>query len=107
VAGCGYVALAAHGTFPLNIWWWDVGDHPRDSAIAIGLGLVNLGYLALAVVGFVRRRVPLQAVAAGDHRAAMHFAGDDGESRTALPPMMMFPIVFLAAGCALAGCERS
>ena len=38
--------------FPVNIWWWDVSDHPGESAIAIGLGLVNLAYLALAVVGF-------------------------------------------------------
>jgi 4-amino-4-deoxy-L-arabinose transferase-like glycosyltransferase len=88
--------------FPLNIWWWDVGDHPRDSAIAIGLGLVNLGYLALAVVGFVRRRVPLQAVLLATIvlRCILLATMENPEQRYT---MMMFPIVFLAAGCALAG----
>jgi hypothetical protein len=91
--------------FPLNIWWWDVGDHPRDSAIAIGLGLVNLGYLALAVVGFVRRRVPLQAVllATVVLRSILLATMENPEQRYT---MMMFPIVFLAGGCALAK-ERS
>jgi hypothetical protein len=91
--------------FPLNIWWWDVGDHARDSAIAIGLGLVNLGYLALAVVGFVRRRVPLQAVllATVVLRSILLATMENPEQRYT---MMMFPIVFLAGGCALAK-ERS
>jgi 4-amino-4-deoxy-L-arabinose transferase-like glycosyltransferase len=88
--------------FPLNIWWWDVGDHPRDSAIAIGLGLVNLGYLALAVVGFARRRVPLRAVLLATIvlRCILLATMENPEQRYT---MMMFPIVFLAAGCALAG----
>jgi 4-amino-4-deoxy-L-arabinose transferase-like glycosyltransferase len=88
--------------FPLNLWWWDVGDHPRDSAIAIGLGLVNLGYLALAVVGFARRRVPLQAalLATIVLRCILLATMENPEQRYT---MMMFPIVFLAAGCALAG----
>jgi hypothetical protein len=91
--------------FPLNIWWWDVGDHPRDSAIAIGLGLLNLAYLGLAVVGFVRRRVPLQAVllATVVLRSILLATMENPEQRYT---MMMFPIVFLAGGCALAK-ERS
>jgi hypothetical protein len=91
--------------FPLNIWWWDVGDHPRDSEIAIGLGLLNLAYLGLAVVGFVRRRVPLQAVllATVVLRSILLATMENPEQRYT---MMMFPIVFLAGGCALAK-ERS
>jgi 4-amino-4-deoxy-L-arabinose transferase-like glycosyltransferase len=91
--------------FPLNIWWWEVGDHPRDSAIAIGLGLVNLGYLGLAVAGFLRRRVPLEAVLLATIvlRSILLATMENPEQRYT---MMMFPIVFLAAGCALAG-ERS
>lgn len=88
--------------FPLNIWWWDVSDHPRDSAIAIGLGLVNLAYLGLAVVGFARRRVPLAAVLLAyiALRCILLATMENPEQRYT---MMMFPIVFLAAGCALAG----
>ena len=86
--------------FPVNIWWWDVGDHPGQSAIAIGLGLVNLGYLALAVWGFARRNVPLKAALLGyiAMRCILLGTMENPEQRYT---MMMFPIVFLAAGCAL------
>jgi hypothetical protein len=91
--------------FPLNIWWWEVGDHPRDSAIAIGLGLINLAYLGLAVAGFARRRVPLEAalLATIVLRSILLATMENPEQRYTT---MMFPMVFLAAGCALAG-ERS
>jgi hypothetical protein len=86
--------------FPVNIWWWDVGDHPRDSAIAIGLGLVNLGYLALAVWGFSRRNVPLKGALLVYIALRCILLGtmENPEQRYT---MMMFPMVLMAAGCAL------
>lgn len=86
--------------FPVNIWWWDVGDRPGQSAIAIGLGLVNLGYLVLAVGGFARRNVPLKAALLGYIALRCILLGtmENPEQRYT---MMMFPMVFLAAGCAL------
>jgi 4-amino-4-deoxy-L-arabinose transferase-like glycosyltransferase len=86
--------------FPLNIWWWDLGDHPGDSAMAIGLGVVNLGYVGLAAWGFARRRVPLRAVLLGYILLRCILLGtmENPEQRYTL---MMFPMVFLAAGCAL------
>jgi 4-amino-4-deoxy-L-arabinose transferase-like glycosyltransferase len=91
--------------FPVNIWWWDVADHPRESMIAIGLGLVNLLYLALALVGFTRRGVPLKAVLLLYIvlRCILLTTMENPEQRYT---MGMFPMVFLAAGCALAGDRR-
>jgi 4-amino-4-deoxy-L-arabinose transferase-like glycosyltransferase len=89
--------------FPVNIWWWeDVRDHPRDSAIAMGFGLLNLMYLGLAAWGFARRRVPLKGVLLVYIALRCLLLGtmENPEQRYTL---MMFPMVFLAAGCALAG----
>jgi 4-amino-4-deoxy-L-arabinose transferase-like glycosyltransferase len=87
--------------FPVNIWWWkDIKDHPRDSAIAAGLGLLNLAYLGLAVWGFARRTVPLKGVLLTYILLRCLLLGtmENPEQRYTL---MMFPMVFLAAGCAL------
>jgi hypothetical protein len=91
--------------FPVNIWWWDVGDHPRESMIAIGLGLVNLFYVGLALVGFARRRVPFEAALLVYIvlRCILLTTMENPEQRYT---MVMFPMVFLAAGCALAGGRR-
>jgi 4-amino-4-deoxy-L-arabinose transferase-like glycosyltransferase len=88
--------------FPVNIWWYAVKDHPEQSAIAIGMGLLNLGYLGLAVWGFVRRRVPLGGVLLLYIvlRCCLLGTMENPEQRYTL---MMFPMVFLAAGCAVAG----
>jgi 4-amino-4-deoxy-L-arabinose transferase-like glycosyltransferase len=92
--------------FPVNIWWWDFGDHPGQSAIAIGLGLVNLGYLVLAGWGFARRRVPLKGALLGYIvlRCILLGTMENPEQRYT---MMMFPMMFLAAGCALGGKEET
>jgi len=82
-----------------------VGDHPKQSAIAIGTGLVNLGYLRLAVWGFARRKVPLKGVLLVYIvlRCILLGTMENPEQRYTL---MMFPMVFLAAGCAVAGRSR-
>ena len=86
--------------FPVSIWWWDIGDHPRDSAIAIGLALLNLGYVGLAVWGFARRRVPFEAalLAYIVLRCILLGTMENPEQRYTI---MMFPMVFLAGACAL------
>jgi 4-amino-4-deoxy-L-arabinose transferase-like glycosyltransferase len=91
--------------FPVNIWWWDVGDHPGASMIAMGLGLVNLVYVGLAVAGFARRRVPFASALAAYIvlRCILLGTMENPEQRYTL---VMFPMVFLAAGCALAGERR-
>jgi 4-amino-4-deoxy-L-arabinose transferase-like glycosyltransferase len=91
--------------FPVNIWWYAVGDHAKQSAIAIGTGLVNLGYLGLAVWGFARRKVPLKGVLLVYIMLRCILLGtmENPEQRYTL---MMFPMVFLAAGCTVAGGSR-
>jgi 4-amino-4-deoxy-L-arabinose transferase-like glycosyltransferase len=43
---------------PSDTRWWEFNDDPKWSALAVGLGLLNLGYAGLAVAGLfaVRRR---------------------------------------------------
>lgn len=87
--------------FNVDVFWWRVREHPVDSGIAIGLALLNLGYVALAVVGFATRRVPLRAALLGWVLLRCILLGtmENPEQRYTLE---MFPVVFLAGGCALA-----
>jgi hypothetical protein len=45
-------------SYRLDVYWWRVGEHPWQSAAAIGLGLLNLVYLGLGAVGLRRQYVP-------------------------------------------------
>jgi 4-amino-4-deoxy-L-arabinose transferase-like glycosyltransferase len=86
----------------MSIYWWRVREHPRESAIAIGLGLVNLGYLVLAAIGFARRRVPVQELLLGyiALRCVLLATLENPEQRYT---MVAFPILIVAGACALAG----
>lgn len=88
--------------FNLDIYWWRITEHPRQKAIEIGLGLVNLGYVVLAVVGFARHRVPLKAVLLGYIvlRCMLLATMENPEQRYT---MVAFPMLIVAAACALAG----
>jgi 4-amino-4-deoxy-L-arabinose transferase-like glycosyltransferase len=88
--------------FAMNIYWWRVREHPQQSAIAIGLGLLNLGYIVLAAVGFARRRVPMKAALLGyiALRCLLLAQMENPEQRYT---MVAFPILFVAAACTLAG----
>jgi hypothetical protein len=87
--------------FDVNIYWWKIADHPVDSAIALGLGLINLGYVVLAVIGFARRRVPLAGALLGFVvlRCLLLATVENPEQRYT---MVMYPVVILAAACGLA-----
>jgi 4-amino-4-deoxy-L-arabinose transferase-like glycosyltransferase len=41
---------------PCDSRWWEFNDDPQWSALAVGLGLINLIYLAASLVSIVRRR---------------------------------------------------
>lgn len=87
--------------FSINIYWWKFADHPADSAIAIGLGLINLIYVVLAVIGFLRRKVPLPATLLGFVvlRCILLATVENPEQRYT---MVMVPVVIVAAACAFA-----
>lgn len=88
--------------FDLDIYWWRLTGHPRQKIIELALGLVNLGYVALAVVGFLRRRVPLRAALLGYIvlRCLLLATIENPEQRYT---MVAFPMLIIAAACALAG----
>lgn len=44
--------------FNLDVFWWRWREHPRQSAGAIALGLLNLAYLLAALIGALWRRAP-------------------------------------------------
>lgn len=87
--------------FPIGPWWWAVGDHPVGSSIAIALGLVNLAYVVLAVIGFATRRVPLEAALLAwiALRCLLLATMENPEQRYTLE---FFPVLFLAAACVFA-----
>ena len=41
---------------PSDSRWWEFNDDPRWSALALGLGVLNLAYIAAALAGLVRGR---------------------------------------------------
>jgi 4-amino-4-deoxy-L-arabinose transferase-like glycosyltransferase len=42
--------------FPSDPRWWEFNDDPRWLAVSIGFGLVNLGYVVMALAGWFRAR---------------------------------------------------
>lgn len=45
---------------PPDIRWWEFNDDPRESALALGFGGLNLLYIGAAVVALVRQRARLR-----------------------------------------------
>ena len=81
--------------------WWEWRDHPRSSIFALTYALLNAAYLALAIAGFLRRRVPLAGMMLGyvALRCLLLLTIENAEPRYTLE---CFPIVIIAAACALA-----
>ncbi|HTX41808.1 MAG TPA: glycosyltransferase family 39 protein [Acidobacteriaceae bacterium] len=87
--------------FNIGPWWWAFRYHPIANSIAIFLGLVNLGYVLLAIVGFAQRRVPLAGALLAYLllRSLLLATLDSPEQRYT---MEFFPILFVAAACVFA-----
>jgi hypothetical protein len=87
-------------TFPVNLYWWHYGEDPAQTAFAALLGLINLGYVALAAWGFLRRRVPWAWMLGGYVvlRCLLLATLEYSEPRYTLE---CFPILIVAAGAAL------
>lgn len=92
--------------FDIEPDWWDFAAHPANSILAILLGLVNLGYLALAVWGFARRRVPLAGALLAYMllRSLLLATMENPEQRYT---MEAFPMLVLAAACVFARDPRN
>lgn len=84
----------------LPLRWWEWRPHPEGSLIAIGYALVNALLLGVAVIGFVRRKVPFRAMLLAYVllRCILLLKMPNAEPRYTLE---CFPIVFVAAALAL------
>jgi 4-amino-4-deoxy-L-arabinose transferase-like glycosyltransferase len=87
--------------FYLEVFWWQFGDHPAQSAWAILIGLVNFFYVAAAAWAFLRRRVPWPWMLGGYLilRCLLLGTMENPEPRYTLE---CFPIFIVAAAAGLA-----
>jgi hypothetical protein len=85
----------------LPLRWWEWQENPAGSLFAFGYGMLNAALLALAVVGFVRRRVPFAAMLGAYvvFRCLLLATLQNAEPRYTLE---CFPILFIAAALAIA-----
>jgi hypothetical protein len=81
--------------------WWEWRQHPGGSLIAFSYGLLDAALLALAVTGFLRRRVPFAAMLGAYlvFRCLLLATMENAEPRYTLEG---FPIVLIAAALAIA-----
>ncbi len=87
-------------SFPVDLFWWNWNEHPAQSAFAVLLGLINLGYVALAAWGILRRRLPWAWMMGGYMalRCLLLATMENSEPRYSL---VCYPILILAGGAAL------
>jgi hypothetical protein len=91
--------------FNIDDDWWHFSDNPEDSILAVLLGLVNLGYVVLAIWGFARRRVPLTGALLLYIllRSVVIAMMPNPEQRYTIE---CFPMLILAAACVFARVPR-
>jgi hypothetical protein len=91
--------------FYLDVFWWRWSEHPGQTAWAALLGLINLGYVAVAAWAFLRGRVPLGWMLGGYLllRCVLLGTVEHPEPRYTLE---CFPIFTVAAAAALGGCTK-
>jgi hypothetical protein len=89
-------------TLDLDSDWWRFPPPPLQIAETVVLGLINVGLVAAALVGVVRRRVPWVAliVVYGVSRCALLSTMENSEPRYTLE---LLPMVMACAACAFAG----
>lgn len=88
--------------FDLEVDWWNWNQHPGQTIAAVLLGLINLAYVAAAIWGFLRGRVPLAWMLGGYlvMRCLLLSTMENPEPRYTI---QMFPIFIVAAAAAFAG----
>ena len=101
--------------FPLPLDWWRFRQHRRNSFIASALGALSLGYLGLALIGFLKRRpLVLDYSASGPIlvsmaativlRCVLLLTLDNSETRYTLE---FFPVLIVLAAGWLARCKTT
>ncbi len=87
---------------PCDSRWWEFNDEPRWSALAVALGVINLGYMLCALVGWMRsRKLELVALPVLFVLLRSAFLGtlENPEPRYTLE---MYPVVIVFAAKAIA-----
>jgi len=85
----------------LDVFWWNFGDHPAETILAIEIGLLNFVYVAGALLAFVQRKAPF-AVFCGGYlllRCALLGTMENSEPRYTLEG---FPILIVCAAATFA-----
>ena len=88
---------------PCDSRWWEFNDEPKWSVLAIAFGVINLGYLLCALVGWMRSRklelvaVPILLVIL---RSAFLGTLENPEPRYTLE---MYPVVIVFAAALMVG----
>jgi len=82
--------------FPISQRWWEFRNHRGQSLFAIAYALLDAALLGLALVGFVRRRVPLAGMMLAyiALRCALLLTLENAEPRYTLE---CFPMIIIAA----------
>jgi hypothetical protein len=82
--------------FPISQRWWEFRKHRGQSLFAIAYALLDAALLGLALVGFVRRRVPLAGMMLAyiALRCALLLTLENAEPRYTLE---CFPMIIIAA----------
>jgi 4-amino-4-deoxy-L-arabinose transferase-like glycosyltransferase len=85
----------------LPMRWWEWRDHPGGSVLAFCFGLLNAALLALAAIGFARRRVPFAGMLAAYMilRCALLLTMENADPRYTLE---WIPILIVAAAVVFA-----
>lgn len=86
---------------PCDSRWWEFSDEPKWSALAVAFGVINLGYMLCALVGWMRlRKLELVALLAWFVLLRSVFLGtlENPEPRYTLE---MYPVVIVFAAAAI------
>jgi 4-amino-4-deoxy-L-arabinose transferase-like glycosyltransferase len=86
---------------PSDSRWWEFNDEPKWSALAVSFGVINLFYIACAIVGWMRvRGVELTGLLVWFVILRSLFLGtlENPEPRYTLE---MYPVVIVFAACAI------
>jgi hypothetical protein len=85
--------------FYLDVFWWRWSEHPWQTIAAALLGLINFAYIAAALWGFLRGRVPWPMMLAGYVllRCLLLAIMENPEPRYTL---VFFPVFIVAAATA-------
>src|SRR5206468_6521940 len=91
---------------PCDSRWWEFNDDPQWSAVAVGFGIINLGYFVCALVGWLyARRLPVVGLLALFVVLRSLFLGtlDNPAPRYTLE---MYPVLIVLAAAALGNMRK-